>query len=235
MGIFEESSVSGRAGGRRVLGGGILRNYETVFIMDPSLGDDAAAAEIAKARSAVESASGEILSVQKWGKRKLAYEIMKRREGIYAVIKFSGDGAAVSELERNFRLSEPVIRFMTVVDNSPSSEVGAEEAEAKSTDEAAAAAAAGETVTAAPGVPGDVPAAEGTATAPAEIPVRAPAEGAAATPLEGETGVTVEADLTEPSEGTEGSEEKSSTAAAPETPPADEPPAAEGEGSTTTG
>lgn len=96
-----------------------MRNYETVFIMDPALSDEKAAEEISRAKSIIESAKGEVLDVQKWGKRKLAYEIKKRREGIYALIRFRGDGVIVSDLERGFRLSEPVIRFMTVVDTSP--------------------------------------------------------------------------------------------------------------------
>lgn len=119
-----------------------MRNYETVFIMDPSLADDRVTEEITKARSILESASSEIISVQKWGKRKLAYEIKKRREGIYAVIKFRGDGASVAELERNFRLSEPVIRFMTVVDTNPVPEGGAEDTAGMEPEELAAGEAA---------------------------------------------------------------------------------------------
>lgn len=92
--------------------------------MDPALGDEKAAEEISRAKSAIEAAKGEIVGIQKWGKRKLAYEIKKRREGIYAVIKFKGNGTVVSELERGFRLSEPVIRFLTVVDISPPVEGG---------------------------------------------------------------------------------------------------------------
>jgi small subunit ribosomal protein S6 len=111
-----------------------LKNYETIFILDPSLGDEKTLEEIEKAKSIITSANGEVLDVQKWGKRKLAYEIHKKREGIYALLRFKGTGTVVSELERSFRISEPVMRFLTVVDTGePPAEV-AEPEEGKSTE-----------------------------------------------------------------------------------------------------
>lgn len=104
------------------MGGENLRNYETVFILDPAIGDDRTAQEVERAKSAIESANGEVVDIQRWGKRKLAYEIKKKREGVYTVLKFRSDGKAVFELERNLRLSEPVLRFLTVQDESPSTE-----------------------------------------------------------------------------------------------------------------
>jgi small subunit ribosomal protein S6 len=99
-----------------------LRNYETVFILDPAIGDDRTAEEVERAKSAIESAKGEVVDIQRWGKRKLAYEIKKKREGVYTVLKYRADGSAVTELERNLRLSEPVIRFLTVAEEAPTEE-----------------------------------------------------------------------------------------------------------------
>ena len=99
-----------------------MRNYETVFILDPAIGDERTAEEVERAKSAIESANGEVVDIQRWGKRKLAYEIKKKREGVYTVLKYKADGSAVTELERSLRLSEPVIRFLTVAE-----EVEAEE------------------------------------------------------------------------------------------------------------
>lgn len=100
-----------------------MRHYETVFILDPAVSEERTAEEIDKAKSVISSAAGEVIEVQRWGKRKLAYEIKKKREGIYTLVRFKGTGAAVSELERSFRLSEPVIRFLTIVETGPPSEV----------------------------------------------------------------------------------------------------------------
>jgi len=99
-----------------------LRNYETVFILDPAIGDDRTAEEVERAKSAIESAKGEVVDIQRWGKRKLAYEIKKKREGVYTVLKYKADGSAVTELERSLRLSEPVIRFLTVSEEAPAEE-----------------------------------------------------------------------------------------------------------------
>jgi small subunit ribosomal protein S6 len=96
------------------LGGEKVRNYETVFILDPAIGDDRTAQEVERAKSVIESANGEVVDIQRWGKRKLAYEIKKRREGVYTVFKYRSDGTAVFELERSLRLNEQVLRFMTV-------------------------------------------------------------------------------------------------------------------------
>ena len=107
-----------------------MKNYETIFILDPALGDDKATEEIDRATSVIKSAKGEVLDVQRWGKRKLAYEIKKKREGIYTLVRFKGTGGVVSELERSFRISEPVLRFLTVVDTgeaSPSAAAGIDE------------------------------------------------------------------------------------------------------------
>ena len=106
-----------------------MRHYETVFILDPAVSDEKAAEEIDKAKSVISSAAGEVIEVQRWGKRKLAYEIRKKREGIYTLVRFKGTGSAVSELERSFRLSEPVIRFLTIVETGPPAEVRQEAAE----------------------------------------------------------------------------------------------------------
>ena len=189
-----------------------MRNYETVVIMDPTVGDEKAAAEVDRAQSIIASNEGEVIDVQKWGKRKLAYEIKKRREGLYTVIKFSGEGSTVSELERAFRMSESVLRFMTVVDLSPAKE---ETDEGEGGEEAAETQVTG-TTEGAVGAPASEPAVDAgsvTVAPPADEPPQA--GGVAET---AETGTEPASPATEesPAAGAADAEEESS--AAPESP-----------------
>jgi len=94
---------------------GSLREYETVFILHPSLEDQQVEEEIEGVRKTIEAGSGEILGIERWGRRKLAYEIRKVHEGIYTLIRFRSDVDVFRELERRYRLRESVLRNLTVV------------------------------------------------------------------------------------------------------------------------
>lgn len=87
--------------------------YESISILKPSLNDD----EVQKITSKLESIvkkSGELLGVENWGKKKLAYEVQKEKRGIYLLIRFRGDGKNIPELERNYRFDDNIIKFLTV-------------------------------------------------------------------------------------------------------------------------
>jgi small subunit ribosomal protein S6 len=92
-----------------------LRSYEVIFILDPALGDEGVDAAVTAATGVVTGAGGEVQEVQKWGKKRLAYEVKKRREGHYVYFKLQAPPKAVQELERHFKISESALKCLTVV------------------------------------------------------------------------------------------------------------------------
>jgi small subunit ribosomal protein S6 len=94
-----------------------MRSYETMFIAVPGLSSEALDHLIETFEEVIKGAGGESLETDKsWGLRKLAYEIRDFREGYYTIFRFEGDGDVVKELERRFRLSDSVLRYLTVRD-----------------------------------------------------------------------------------------------------------------------
>ncbi len=93
--------------------------YETMYILRPDLGDDAVDAAISKYQTILRDGGAEILETQHRGKRRLAYEIKKHREGIYIQMNYKSPGAQIAIMERAMRLSDEVIRFMTVTQEEP--------------------------------------------------------------------------------------------------------------------
>ena len=91
-----------------------MRKYETFFIVDPDLPDEATASVDEKVKSIISSNSGTVLSYVPWGKKKLAYPVKKRSRGLYILAEYAGGAALVAELERNMRLDERIIKFITV-------------------------------------------------------------------------------------------------------------------------
>ncbi len=91
----------------------IINNYETIFIVDPDLDEEKTNAVVDKFKALIESA-GTIDAVDVWGKRRLAYEINKKQEGYYVLINFSSKGDFPAELDRNYRISEDIIRSIII-------------------------------------------------------------------------------------------------------------------------
>ncbi|WP_022668324.1 30S ribosomal protein S6 [Desulfospira joergensenii] len=92
-----------------------MRKYETVFISDPDLQEKARTELFDKVRNIIAKENGILLDFDEWGNKKLAYEIRKKIRGHYACITYGGTGDLVSELERNFRLSDDIMKFMTIL------------------------------------------------------------------------------------------------------------------------
>lgn len=90
-----------------------MRNYETIFIMRATVEEEARKEAINKFTSII-SADGSVEKVDEWGLRKLAYEINKQREGYYVYVTFKGNPTLPMELERNFKISDDVIRFIVI-------------------------------------------------------------------------------------------------------------------------
>ena len=91
-----------------------MRKYETFFIVDPDLPDETNSAVDSKVQSIVTANGGEVLIYTPWGKRKLAYPIRKRTRGLYVLMEYSGGPDMVAELERNLRIDERILKFITV-------------------------------------------------------------------------------------------------------------------------
>lgn len=102
-----------------------MSQYETMYILRPDLGDEQTDQTIEKYQSLLREQGAENLETQHRGKRRLAYEIGKHREGIYVQMNYSGGGSAVSVLERAMRLSDDVIRFLTIKPEAPEAEAEA--------------------------------------------------------------------------------------------------------------
>jgi small subunit ribosomal protein S6 len=90
-----------------------MTEYETTLVIRPDIGGDAVETLLDKVREVVK-ADGKLLGISHWGKKKLAYEISKQARGIYVHTHYLGKNTLVSELERNLRISDHVLRFLTV-------------------------------------------------------------------------------------------------------------------------
>ena len=88
--------------------------YETMYILRPDLGEQQVEQAITKYQGILQEQGAEILETQHRGKRRLAYEINRHREGVYIQINYRGSGNQVSVLERSMRLGDDVIRYLTV-------------------------------------------------------------------------------------------------------------------------
>ena len=93
--------------------------YETMYILRPDIAEDEVSSHIEKYNKLLEEFGGTILDSQMRGKRRLAYQIAKHREGIYVQLSHQGDGQHIFKIEKAMRLSEDVIRYMTVKQEGP--------------------------------------------------------------------------------------------------------------------
>ncbi|WP_067852645.1 30S ribosomal protein S6 [Nocardia shimofusensis] len=87
-----------------------MRHYEVMVILDPSLDERTVGPSLDNLLAVVKNEGGKIDKVDIWGRRRLAYEIRKQAEGIYAVVDLTASPATVSELDRQLGLNETVLR-----------------------------------------------------------------------------------------------------------------------------
>ncbi len=90
------------------------RMYETIYIVQPDLGDEEIKALSTKVQDIVANMNGDFKRLEDWGTRKLAYPINKNPRGRYFYLRFDGDSALIAELERRLRLDDKVIRYQSV-------------------------------------------------------------------------------------------------------------------------
>lgn len=91
-----------------------MNKYELAVVVNAKIEDDVRTATIEKVQNYVTRYGGTITNVDEWGKKRLAYEIQKMREGFYYFIQFEADATAPAEIERHVRIMENVIRYLCV-------------------------------------------------------------------------------------------------------------------------
>jgi small subunit ribosomal protein S6 len=92
-----------------------MRSYETVFIVNDELSEEQRQPLFDKLKGLVSEDQGMLVKFDEWGHKRLAYEIKKHTRGYYVLMEFCGDGALVKEIERNMRLDDRVLKYMTVL------------------------------------------------------------------------------------------------------------------------
>jgi small subunit ribosomal protein S6 len=92
-----------------------LRRYETILIAHVDLSEDELSGLIARYSTIITDQKGILVKVERWGKRRLAYMIKKQARGFYILIDYAGESAAVNELERNLKINDKILKFMTVL------------------------------------------------------------------------------------------------------------------------
>jgi small subunit ribosomal protein S6 len=90
------------------------RTYESVAIINAALEDEQVETTIARIQETITTHGGELIEIEKWGRKRLAYPIKKAKSGYYVVIRFNATTDLIATLERNYRLDENVIRYLTI-------------------------------------------------------------------------------------------------------------------------
>jgi len=90
------------------------REYETIYILRPNTPNEGVAEVNTRIKGVIESMGGKVIKVDNWGKRRLAYEVAKERKGIYLYWLYLANSGVVEEAERNLRMLDNVIRYLTV-------------------------------------------------------------------------------------------------------------------------
>ncbi|MFQ5580453.1 MAG: 30S ribosomal protein S6 [Nitrospiria bacterium] len=91
-----------------------MNAYETIYIVKPNLSEEEIAKVSDKIKTLIEKDGGEIIGADSFGKKRLAYEVCKEKRGIYLILHFKATPAALLELEQTYRLSENIIKNMTI-------------------------------------------------------------------------------------------------------------------------
>jgi small subunit ribosomal protein S6 len=102
-----------------------------ISIFRPGLGEDAVSAIVENTRKIIEDAQGTVISVARWGMKKLAYPIKKEKQGLYYFYEYVASPTAVGEIERKFRIDDGVLKYLTV---KIADDISAEELEAAISD-----------------------------------------------------------------------------------------------------
>lgn len=93
-----------------------MNKYESIYVLRPTMEEEAIKAMVERFSNLIVSEGGEIENIDEWGKRRLAYPIQDFREGYYVLMNFKADPQLPSELERNYKITDEVIRYIIIRD-----------------------------------------------------------------------------------------------------------------------
>jgi len=113
-----------------------MRTYETIFIVHPDLSGEAYTAAVEKFKGVLTDQGAELLKVDEWGTRKLAYPVKKQSRGSYVLVAYEAGSSVIAEFERRMRIDDAIIKFQTVylenglqAESAPAAEAGGESQE----------------------------------------------------------------------------------------------------------
>lgn len=150
-----------------------MRRYETILITHADLSEDELTGLAERYRAIITDQKGIMVKVERWGKRRLAYLIKKQSRGVYILLDYAGETAVVNELERNLKIHDKILKFMTILKDES---VDPAALEKEIADAAQATKKQEEPQAAAPEAPPAVPSVEGSAEHPTEMQQTVPEE-----------------------------------------------------------
>lgn len=92
-----------------------MNRYETIFIIEPDTGEDGRGQLIQKVKDIITKYNGALIEMDEWGTKKMAYEIRRKLRGYYVRADYCGGGDLIAEMERNFRIDDRILKFMTIL------------------------------------------------------------------------------------------------------------------------
>ncbi len=91
-----------------------MRHYETTYVLRPNLGEEKFTEIIERTNAIIEADNGSVIDIDRWGIKKLAYEIKKETQGYYLCMNYAAPGSTIHEMERIFRIDDNVLRYLTI-------------------------------------------------------------------------------------------------------------------------
>ncbi len=92
-----------------------MNRYETIFIIEPDTGEEGRGQLIQKVKDIITNYNGALIEMDEWGTKKMAYEIRRKLRGYYVRADYCGSGDLIAEMERNFRIDDRILKFMTIL------------------------------------------------------------------------------------------------------------------------
>jgi small subunit ribosomal protein S6 len=91
-----------------------VNKYETIYVIRPTVEEEGIKALVERFKNLIVEQGGQVEDVDEWGKRRLAYPIEKHKEGYYVLMHFTAEPHVPQELERNYKIADDIIRFLTI-------------------------------------------------------------------------------------------------------------------------